>query len=321
MRRLWIDNTIVRHYGGVVAPDEFDGSDRKILEYSQRVVHTTRGQLAQLMGSLSRLDFAFVAGRQANAFVLRAGRRHLISFCVGLPIRVKRMLDRAMKVADFLPKYLTVHERPEWSWQYLGQIVEHAYLHEAAHALRGHFCYLDRGRSAPTQLCLDEGTRQCGHYIELDADLHALDMWADITLKADYFPRAANLREDLYFQRLLTLLLFYQALDAHNAPIAHFANLDHPPPVQRAMLLSEAMLASSSSVFGLERSEVENAHQQAHWESSVVARAAGRLRNRWWGESGANRGNAIYARRRRYYLNVFEPRLDAFGKTMPNDVV
>jgi hypothetical protein len=67
---------------------------------------------------------------------------------------------------------------------------------------------------------------------------------------------------------------------------------------------------------------VENAHHQAFWESGVAAKTAGLAKNRWWGGStGWRRGIRTYQQTVRYYLETVEPRLDAFGASLPGSLV
>jgi len=82
--------------------------------------------------------------------------------------------------------------------RFLGMIIEHVFLHEAAHALRGHLAYM---RRTPAHRALDERRRSLNTYLELDVDLHAVDMWLAITQESDDFPTQRDLLLDLYFQR------------------------------------------------------------------------------------------------------------------------
>jgi hypothetical protein len=321
--RLWTSSDVVRSYGGITSPRDFRGSERAVLEYAQVVVERTRHELEGTFDwSLDKLDFFFVNRRDVNAAVVQHGGRHAVALCVGLPLRIKRLLDRAMRNPEFLPGYLSRDERPEWSQRFLGMIVEHAFLHEVAHATRGHFAYLNRGPSSAEHLCLDERARSGGKYLELDADLQALDMWATITRTADDFPTTPHFLEELYFQRLLSLILLYQALDESKRPVSHYARGDHPAPIHRSMLLTRAMHSSGRSYFGLDGKRLRNVHEQAHSEASVAAETWKLTRDRWWGgRTGRHRNVRVYARQVRYYLKVFEPRLDAFAETLPDDLV
>ncbi|HKA61983.1 MAG TPA: hypothetical protein VKH83_06125 [Methylomirabilota bacterium] len=281
-------------------------------------MRVTKKELKRRYGRrLQRLDFFFLDRRQANAVTLQHRRRHAIGMCVGLPFTIRTNLEHALANPEFLTEYLTPRERPGWSWRFLGMIAEHVYLHEAAHALRGHLAYLDR----PGHV-VDERAGGLSHYLELDADIHALDMWLAITEAAEDFPSTQDLLLDLYFQRVFTLLLLYQALDAENLSIREQKRLDHPPPVHRALLLAAALRRTVPELYRFSSGTVENVHHQAFWEASVAARGARLVPDRWWGGStGRRRGIDSYRRRVRYYMEVVEPRLDAFAESLPDDHV
>jgi hypothetical protein len=317
--RFWNAYTDREGYGRVTTPDRYKGKRREVLECCQSVVRLTKRELESHFGwRLNRLDFFFLDKREANSVVLQQGDRHGIGMCVGLPFSIERHLAGAMANPEFLPSYQP-RERPEWSTRFLGMIIEHAYLHEAAHALRGHFAYVQRPIG---ERVLDEQTRSLSRYLELDADVQALDMWQSITEAAGDFPKSDVLLEELYFQKVFTLRLLYQVLDSGNRPIKHHRTLSHPPPIHRALMLCGAMRATAQERFGLSRGVLENAYRQASWESGVAAKTAGLAKDRWWGGStGRRRGIQSYQRLVRYYLDAVEPKLDAFGASLPDSLV
>lgn len=316
--RVWTSRIDVRRYGRITTPERYRGEAREVLTYCRRIVRVTKKELERRYGwRLQRLDFFFLDRREANAVTLQHRRRHAIGMCVGLPFTIRTNLEHALANPEFLTEYLTPRERPDWSWRFLGMIAEHVYLHEAAHALRGHLAYLD----CPGHV-VDERAGGLSHYLELDADIHALDMWLAITEAAGDFPSTQDLLLDLYFQRVFTLLLLYQALDAENLSIREQKRLDHPPPVHRALLLASALRRTVPERYRFSSGTVENVHHQAFWEASVAARSARLVPDRWWGGStGRRRGIASYRRMVRYYMEVVEPRLDAFAESLPDDHV
>jgi hypothetical protein len=309
-----------RRYGCVTTPARYRGDEREVLEYCRRVVDITKRELERHYDwRLDRLDFCFLDGTQPNAAMFQHRDRHAVAMCVGLPFTIKRNLDRALANPEFLPDYLSPRERPEWSLRFLGMIAEHVYLHEAAHALRGHLLYL---RRPATRRTLDERRRSVNGYLELDADLQAVDMWLAIAEAADDFPARRDLRLDLYFQRVFTILLLYQALDAGNRAIRAHARLDHPAPIHRALMLASAMRQTIPERHQLPADLVEEAHHQAFWESSVAARTLKLLPDRWWGgTTGRRRGMKAYSRLVRHFLSVVEPALNQFVDGLPDDLV
>lgn len=212
-------------------------------------------------------------------------------------------------------------ERREWLFRYLGMIIEHCYLHEAAHALRGHLLYLQREGSPtflseryPLKMSRDARAR----HVEIDADLHALDMWFDIT-EPDV-PARKVLQLDLLFQKLFTILLLHQVFDEEAAPIAKDQLTDHPPPIHRAIYLTSNLAALAQRRFGLGRKATENVRYQAWWEASLVASQSGLAKHRWWG--GASRqGWATYTQTVRRHTQRVEGKLDAFVEGLPDDLV
>jgi hypothetical protein len=227
-----------------------------------------------------------------------------------------------MRSPKFLPGYLTAAERPKWSWRFLGMIVEFAYLHEVAHAMRGHFAYLGGRAARGSSFCLDEQARRHGRYVELDADLHALEMWMDTTREAEDFPTTPTLLEELYFQRLFSAILLYQSLDQGGLSAREHERLGHPAPIHRSMLLSRAMFSSGRTYFGLTAERLREVHSQAQSEASVAARCWRLTKDRWWGgRDGLRREPEKYARQLHYYLTKVEPRIDALNATLPDTLV
>src|SRR4030095_3014016 len=323
--RVWTSRIDVRRYGRITTPARHRGEAREVLTYCRRIVRVTKKELERRYGwRLQRLDFFFLDRRGANAGTLQHRRRHAIGMCVGLPFTIRTNLEHALANPEFLTEYLTPRERPDWSWRFLGMIAEHVYLHEAAHALRGHLAYLD----CPGPV-IDGPAGGLSHYLELDADIHALDMWLAITEAAGDFPSTQDLLLDLYFQRVFTLLLLYQALDAEDLSILEQKRLDHPPPVHRALLLASALRRTVPERYRFSSGTVENVHHQAFWEASVAGRggaprprpAGGGAGRGGSGAPGRRRGIASYRRMVRYYMEVVEPRLDAFAESLPDDHV
>ena len=320
LSQFWQPHIDVRRFGRVTMARRYAGAESEILRYCHRIARLTRrGLERRYQWDLHRLDFIFLDRRSVNAVALRGGRRHAVGVCVGLPFAAKRYIDRAMANPEFLEKYLKPAERPEWSWRFLGMLVEHVYLHEAAHALRGHFDYLRRPVASAR---FDEQSGSPGHYVELDADIHALDMFFAISELEPDHPTKPSLLLDWYFQRLFTLFLLYQLLDSEKRTIRAYRRLDHPHPVHRALLLASALLQTFPGLYRVPRRRVENAHHQAIWEASVAARTAHLVQDRWWGgKRGRQRGMREYRRLFNHYRKVVEPRLDAFGASLPDDLV
>jgi hypothetical protein len=87
------------------------------------------------------------------------------------------------------------------------------------------------------------------------------------------------------------------------------------------MLLDTALKDTLPGLYSVSRGEVENVHGQAWWEASVAARAAKLRAGRWWGSSRRAMGGQTYSRMVRHFLEVFEPRLNRFVETLPDDLV
>ena len=315
--RLWRAHIDRKRYGQIASISNYRGEERRILQYCRRVVLWTKDELERRYGwDLSRVDFFFLDKREPNAVMLRQGRRHAIGICVGLPFRHMKDLRRALKDPDFLAEYLMPQEHEEWSMRFLGMLIEHAYLHELAHAVRGHLLY-----KRATANGIDERSGSLGRYLEIDADIHALDMWLAITEVADDFPKSEQGQLELYFQKVFTLQIFYQVFDAANLPLqAH--RREHPAPIHRALVATAAMAQSIPQRLGLTTKTIKNAHHQAMWEASIAARTANLIEDRWWGGvRGRRRGIRECRRMIRYYLEVVEPRLDAFVASLPDDIV
>jgi len=317
--RFWRAPLEREAYGQIIRPQRFQAHERNVLTYSERIVRTTKRELERFYDwRLDRLDFFFLDDRQPNAVTLDHRNRHGIGMCVGLPFTILGNLEAALANTEFLAKYMTAEERPEWAWRYLGMIVEHAYLHEVAHAVRGHLPYRRRTSERPV---IDERMAKPNLYLELDADLQALDMWLSIAEKADDFPKQEHLLLDLHFQKLLTTLFLFQAFDTDNLTIQRQRGQSHPPPVHRAMLLDAALRDTFPGRYGLPKREVEKVHAEAWGEAAIAARAAKLTPNRWWGSSRRAMGRRTYSRMVRQYLDRVEPRLNRFVETLPDDLV
>lgn len=90
----------------------------------------------------------------------------------------------------------------------------------------------------------------------------------------------------------------------------------------RAVVVTAAMAQSIPQRLGLTTQAIENAHHQAMWEASVASRAADLAEDRWWGGAqGRRRGMRECRRMIRYYLEVVEPKLDAFAASLREDIV
>jgi len=309
----------VLRLGGLIDPLAPDESARNRRAYCMKVIGITRRELEQRFDwRLGRLHVFFVDNPDANARLLRQGDRYGIALYSGLPELIYGYITAALAKGEFLQLYLTVQEREEWALRFLGMVVEHVYLHEAAHALRGHLLYLERTTGETT---VDERFRWQRRYIELDADVQAVDMWLAITEAADDFPASEELRLDLYFQKLLTLILLHHAYDRDGGPIQRRGRATHPAAVHRAMLFDQMLFSTFLNRYQLPRKAMLNVQNQAWWEASVAAEAAGLVKNRWWGESGARRGDGQFRRTWRYFVSTIGPRLDQFVEDLPDDLV
>jgi hypothetical protein len=316
----WQSRIDSKRYGRITRAASFSGWRRDMLLYCQGIVRTTKRELEKHYGwHLNRVDFFFLNKREPNSILIRHENRHAIGMCVGLPFAVVRHLKTAAANPEFLKEYLAPGEREDWLWRFGGMMIEHAYLHEFAHALRGHLLYRQRPKGRRQA---DERSNALDRYLELDADLQALEMWLDITQAADDFPTSETLLFDLHFQRVLTILLLFQVLDLDNQSIRHFRRAGHPPPIHRAMALASAMRATMPRQYALSQTLLENVHHQAFYEASVAAQSAGLTKDRWWGgSSGRRRGVGAYHTYYRRYHDDIEPKLDAFVATLPDDLV
>jgi hypothetical protein len=147
-------------------------------------------------------------------------------------------------------------------------------------------------------------------------------MWLAIAEAADDFPKSEQGQLELYFQKVFTLQIFYQAFDTANLPLRAHSRRTHPAPIHRAVIATAAMAQSIPQRLGLATQAIENAHHQAMWEASVAARVADLVEDRWWGgETGRRRGMRECRRMIRYYLDVVEPKLDAFAASLPENIV
>ena len=318
VERVWRKHPEVLRLGGLSYPQSAVESARDRQAYCLKVIRITRRELEQRFGwSLARLDVFFVAHSDANAQLLRQGDRYGVALYAGLPELIHAYITAALATREFLQLYLAPEEREEWALRFLGMVVEHVYLHEAAHALRGHLLYLERTTGETT---VDERFRWQRRYIELDADVHAVDMWLEITEAAADFPASEGLRLDLYFQKLLTLILLHQAYDRDGRPVQRRGRATHPAAIHRAMLIDQMLFGTFRDRYQLSREAMLNVQNQAWWEASVAAEAAGLVKNRWWGESGSRRGDKQFKRMWRYFVTTIEPRLDRFVEGLPEDL-
>lgn len=318
--RFWTPIVTTYGYGEVLTPLRALRVHHPMLAYCAKVMRLTKVDLQSCYGwDLDRADFFFLTTRRLTAASFRHGGRVGVGVSAALLLAVLRRIRTAMAHPEFLSEYLKPAERSEWIWRFLGWIVEHVYLHEMAHALRGHAVY----RMPDIGPCAMHDLRdEPAHYLELDADLHALDMWVHITQHASDFPRRKTaLLQDLYFQKLFTLLMLYQTLDSPTRSLRRKMHQRHPPPIHRALLLSEMLLHVVPERYNMPRRIVENVHAQAWWEASVAARACGLMRNRWWGASSRRQGVRSYARMVNHYLRYAEPTFDRFVAGLPEDLV
>lgn len=316
---MWFKHAEVVCRGGLILPDVTGDDEHRHLAYCMGVIDITRKELEQRYGwDLGRLDAFFIDNAEVNAFMLRGGDRHGIAVYTGLPEQIHAYITAALEAEEFLKLYLAPAEREEWAIRFLGMVVEHVYLHEAAHALRGHLHYLERMTGQTT---LDEKFTWQRRYIELDADLHAVDMWLAVSEMEDDFPTAQDLLLDLYFQKLLTLILLHHAYDREGLPVTRRGVASHPAAIHRAMMFDQMLFATFIDRYQLPRDAMLNVQNQAWWEASVAAEAAGLVKNRWWGQSGSRRGDRYFSRTWKYFVSTIEPRLNRFVDELPNDIV
>ncbi|MEG0860413.1 MAG: hypothetical protein RSD81_02945 [Pseudomonas sp.] len=315
----WRQHAEVLRVGGIADQASLNDAARFLQRYCLRIIETTRHELEGSYGwDLTKFDAFIVENPEANAQLLHHEGRYGIVMYSGLPEQMHSYLQAALAAKEFLHLYITVEEREEWAFRFLGLVVEHVYLHECAHALRGHLLYLEQRNKNVT---LDEKSRWQRRYIEIDADFHGLDMWFEITEAASDFPTSESLILDLYFQKLLTVIMLHHLYDKEGLPVLRRGVSTHPAPIHRAMIIDHMLFTTFMNRYQIPRSKMLNMQNQAWWEASVAAKAAGLVKNRWWGESGVRRGDQQYKRMWRYFVTHVEPRLNRFVDGLPDDLV
>jgi len=257
------------------------------------------------------------ATRQAltDPAVLRdyLSRRGLIAFRrAGLPkqLRVGTRFDE---------RYGLNAERGEWLWQIFGAMLEHVFLHELAHALRGHLSYANVHAGLALldeRQLLRRYAEEAVRDVEIDADVHAVDMWAEVTLPGARRRRKKTLRGDILFQKLLSINLLYQLLHASGSRGARGDG--HPPPIQRMILLANAITNTLRVELRLDREQAWAIWEEAGWEAHQIARSLG-IPSRKWSISRFNQN--AQQRLVEGYLTSAERRLDAYVETLPDSLV
>lgn len=191
-----------------------------------------------------------------------------------------------------IPSYITA-DRLEAATQFYYAMIDHVIHHELAHLLRDHATLLcnrfslslveevPRGR-------LSQEIVKTLNFVEIDADLHGLDvlMTYDLEFKELCAPGASVADRRLHmFMRVFPHLLMSQLFDFEHTSLETQLSQHHPPPVYRAIVYSMAMSDTYWLTVGLAKAEAVDEHDKAWWEASRCAKLLGFPEGRWVGHT------------------------------------
>jgi hypothetical protein len=136
-----------------------------------------------------------------------------------------------------------------------------------------------------SRVSVQEEVRQVVNRLEIDADMHGLD------LLMHHDPEFAQLksaplsaRRAHLFLHIFPQLLASQMFDINYAPIADQLRQRHPPPVYRSIIYSRALADTFVVDDILSRADAIDQHDKAWWEASRCATLLGFPEGRWLGD-------------------------------------
>ena len=197
-----------------------------------------------------------------------------------LQAQLASLREKRVQPAD-IPDYIT-KDRLEHATLFYCCMIDYVIHHELAHLVRGHAPLLSAryALSAVEEVpreTLSEEIRHTLNLIEIDADLHGLD------LLVEYEPefhelRAATAttakRRDHMFLHTFPLLLISQLFDFQHMSIATQLSQQHPPPVYRAIINTMALSDTYELTVGLSKEDAIDEHDKAGGKPAAARRCS-----------------------------------------------
>ncbi len=284
-----IDSPAINAFVRVVGPHKIIGLNRGLIDQLWSV-------LATLMAHPHVLQEHF---QDAPTVDLDQWHRDLQTQLVSL--RQKRVQPAQ------IPAYIT-EARLETTTLLYCCMLDYIIHHELAHVVRGHAPLLSRSHAT---LAVEEiprepqggELRQMLNLIEIDADLHGLDIMLQYEREFDELRTAtatAPQRRNHMFLQTFPVLLLQQLFDLEHLPVGSQLSHPHPPPIYRAIIYTRALSDTYELTVGLEKEAAVDEHDKAWWEASRCALLLGFPEGRWVGHMGDIDFPAVWECQRRY---------------------
>jgi len=167
-------------------------------------------------------------------------------------------------------------------------IVDYLLYHEAAHIIRDHLSFFSvyYNEQVVDETQLFEGKAlHLMQLFELDADVHALDYVIQSNEELDQLDQLSiSDFRGFFFIELFGYIMIQQLFDYEHNRIADQLQLDHPPPVFRAIIWTNSLVKTFREVFGKDDTILKDEHNKAWYEASKIAAKLGFPEGRWRGD-------------------------------------
>lgn len=234
-----------------------------------------------------------------------------------LQAQLTGLREKRVQPAD-IPTYIT-KARLETATLLYCCMVDYVIHHELAHLVRDHATLLSTryALSAVEEVpreTLSDAIRQTLNMLEIDADIHGLDMLVEYDREFHELcteTATTAQRRDHMFLHAFPLLLISQLFDFEHLSIDSQLSQQHPPPVYRAIIYTMALSDTYELTVGLPKEAAIDEHDKAWWEASRCALLLGFPEGRWVGHMD-DIDFALVSERQREYKE-FEAMLNALN--------
>lgn len=187
-----------------------------------------------------------------------------------------------------VPEQCITRERLELCTLFYHWIIDYLLYHEAAHITRDHLLFLSiyhNGDVVDETKLFQGKALNLMQLFELDADVHALDYVIQSNEEVSNLDQlSVSEFRDFFFIELFGYILIQQLFDYEHKRIADELQLDHPPPVFRAIVWTNALVKTFHEVFGKDQALLKDEHNKAWYEASKIATKLGFPEGRWRGD-------------------------------------
>lgn len=264
-----------------------------------------------------QVELLFINNHRIAAFVTRDQDRYAICISIGATRAIWNLLVLSLADPDILPGYPgdtdiryawashiadktllgpvvessfdhITRERLELCTLFYHWIIDYLLYHEAAHIIRDHLSffsvYYDEQVIDETQFFQGKALNMM-QLFELDADIHALDYLIQSNEELDQLDELSKSDfRDFFFIELFGYIMIQQLFDYEHRRIAEQLQLDHPPPVFRAIVWTNSLVRTFREVFGKDDAILKDEHNKAWYEASKIATKLGFPEGRWRGD-------------------------------------